>query len=157
MKKWLGREIPKNKNMLTTYTNPLLSGSPCIINDDFTDFMNTFCNFLSLSNCKAIITSSYRPSDVVSDAIVTPAQHSNHEIGMAVDVNLIDSTGVVWNSTALKTPSGDVLDFIQLMESAGYRWGGEFHQIDSVHFDNGCNVNNPEKWKAIYAELHPAT
>lgn len=140
--------------MIKQYTNPLLSGEPCMIDDSFTPSMDLFCSLLEKTGCKAVITSSFRKDANVSGAVVAPAKKSNHMVGRAIDTNLIDATGVHWNDEALKTPSGSVLDLIQLSESSGLRWGGRFQDSDYVHFDDAFEEKFPDEWLTLYNEIH---
>ena len=141
--------------MTHIYKDERLVGEPCTVHDDFLADMDVFCSLLEKYNLKANINSSLRASTLVPGAIVPPAQMSNHLVGCAVDCNLIDSTGKLWNHIDMQTPTGDVSSFIQAVQNSGLRWGGTFHPIDSVHFDNGINIHNPERWHEIYNELHP--
>lgn len=153
--------------MIIEYKNPLLLGSICSIHDGFISSMDLICKLLALNNCKLYITSSDRCSTNVQGAIVTPAQMSNHLVGHAIDCNIYDASGKLWNSKALEvfapespnydsTISNEILDFIKAVRQSGIlRWGGDFHEFDTVHFDDGLNISNPARWKQIYAELFP--
>jgi len=142
--------------MIIDFTHPRLTGKPCKIHEDFKPFMDKFCDSLELTECKAYIVSSLRNDTNVEGAIVEPAKRSNHLVGYAVDVNFIDDKGIFWNSELLKNPSGKILDFIQLVKGDGLRWGGEFSTPDNIHFDYPLNILDPQKWDAIYSELHSA-
>lgn len=140
--------------MIKEYRHPLLTGKPCMIHTDFEPYMNTFTNYLALTGCKALITSSFRGvSDKLKGTIVTPAKKSNHFVGFAIDVNLVDDKGVFWNSHTLENPSGKVLDFIQIITDSDLRWGGAFNIPDSVHFDYPLNIKDPARWEAIFQEV----
>lgn len=142
--------------MIREYKHPLLSGKPCMIHTDFIPCMDLFCRYLEIVKCSALITSSYRPNaDKINGAIVKPARRSNHMVGCAIDCNIYDSKKALWNSTMLKTPTGEVLQLINLVRrSKLLRWGGDFETIDSVHFDSGINISNPKRWDEIYTEIN---
>jgi hypothetical protein len=142
--------------MISQYQNPLLSGSDCMIEDGFIPIMDLFCSLLEQNNCKAYIVSSFRQTTIVPGAIVTPSEMSNHLVGHAIDVNLIDSTGKFWNSISLKpgTLSGDVANLIKAIEASDIRWGGEFQACDDVHFDDGLNLRNPNLWQDLYQQIN---
>ena len=141
--------------MTREYKNPLLSGKPCMIHEEFIPAMDLFCKYLSATGCRADIISALRPDTNVLGAIVTPAQMSNHLVGCAIDVNLFDKQGKRWNSKALESPKDEVLQFITLVRNSGIlRWGGDFKKQDTVHFDNGLNLRNPKRWREIYNEIH---
>ena len=72
----------------------------------------------------------------VSGAVVTPATRSQHLIGHAIDCNIVD--GSRWNNSAdfLNRRQSAAADaFISNMKAAGFRWGGEFSNPDTPHFD----------------------
>lgn len=139
--------------MIQPYTHELLSGNPCYVHVDFVPYMDTFCECLADNGCKALINSSHRKTIIVPDAIVKPAKMSNHLVGHAIDCNIYDFKGHLWNHKELAEPKGEVLAFILDTEKAGLRWGGRFKTPDTIHWDDGLNVNNPKRWKEIYAEL----
>lgn len=64
---------------------------------------------------------------------VMPSSNAPHIVGMAIDINLLGSTGEKytkgrstkeWNSTGVPA----------LAKSMGLKWGGEFNMPDNVHF-----------------------
>jgi hypothetical protein len=73
----------------------------------------------------------------VSGAVVPPATTSQHLIGHAVDVNIVD--GTVVNTSAMYiagTQSQGAKDFVDAAKALGLRWGGEFSPKDPPHFDD---------------------
>ncbi len=77
-----------------------------------------------------------RQGDAVSGAIVPPSTRSQHLIGHALDLNLMD--GRVVNNSALQiagkwTPAAK--DFAAHAMGLGLRWGAKFSPTDPVHFD----------------------
>lgn len=114
-----------------------------------------FIPYLKLMNSKAkdlgiqiYVTSSDRNNTNVKGAIVTPAKMSNHLVGHAIDCNLVEKNKW-WNSSKLKTPSGNVLIFIDFCTSVGIRWGGTFVKKDTVHFDYPLNLKDKTKYLEI--------
>lgn len=72
----------------------------------------------------------------VSGAVVTPAQRSQHLIGHAIDVNIIEgSTTYVSANYANNTISQNVRGFIADVRNQGLRWGGDFGAPQSSSFD----------------------
>ena len=169
--------------MIYEYKNPLLGGKPCMIHDGFTSSMDLFCKLLGLSGCKFIITCAFDLNHThltaAEGAIVTPATHGNHLVGHALDGDIVDNTGVQWNSEKLETFAPESPNFntdvwadnkgidsvFQLIKSVRQsdvlRWGGDFHATppkkpDTVHFDDGLNIRNPARWQQIYDELTTA-
>ena len=140
---------------MINYTNTNIKGyqdKVITVHEDFVpvlDRMNSFAHSLGII---VWVTSSLRHSTLVPGAIVPPAKMSNHLVGCGIDANL--QIGSVWyNSKALASPTGIVLDFILQCEAAHIRWGGRFSTPDPVHFDSGLNVLHPERWKEIYEGL----
>lgn len=71
-----------------------------------------------------------------SGAVVTPAKRSQHYIGHALDLNIVDGSN--WNNTAAfksNTATASAKAFIKAVKAAGLHWGGDFSRIDSPHFD----------------------
>jgi len=141
---------------MINYTNTNIKGyqdKVITVHEDFVpvlDRMNSFAHSLGII---VWVTSSLRHSTLVPGAIVPPAKMSNHLVGCGIDANL--QIGSVWyNSKALASPTGIVLDFILQCEAAHIRWGGRFSTPDPVHFDSGLNVLHPDRWKEIYEGLY---
>ena len=103
---------------------------------------------------KVYITSSYRKDGFVSGAIVPPAKRSNHLIGHAIDMNLIDrQTGKFCNSVCLgrsNKPSGVRCFIGKIRSNSSLRWGGDFKKTDPVHIDDGTNIKNPQLRNRLY-------
>lgn len=104
------------------------------------------------------VTSSFRKSgQVIGGAIVVPAKRSNHYVGHAIDMNLIEN-GVWCNS---RCPKSDDLDrhigvkcFIEkIRNDPSLRWGGDFTVRDVVHIDDGVNLRNPSHYNNLYNRL----
>lgn len=142
--------------MIREYKHSALTGRPCMIENGFIPSMDIICATAEKHKIKIYITSSFRTDLVVPGAIVDPAEKGNHLAGHAIDCNLIDSAGKWWNHVALDNPTGDVLAFITEVTEAGVRWGGAFQKKDDVHFDDGLNLKDPQRWKEIYSEVHKA-
>ena len=141
---------------MINYTNTNIKGyqdKVITVHEDFVpvlDRMNSFAHSLGII---VWVTSSLRHSTLVPGAIVPPAKMSNHLVGCGIDANL--QIGSVWyNSKALASPTGIVLDFILQCEAAHIRWGGRFSTPDPVHFDSAVNVLHPDRWKEIYESLN---
>lgn len=156
-----GRAKKKEEKMIVIYRHPRLKGKNCYIDADFKPLMAIFCSLLEKYNLICHITSSWRADTVVPGAIVKPAQKGNHLVGHAVDANFIDKEGVWWNSNGkapgtkdLENATGDMLSFIHELLQNGWRWGKAFNQPDDVHWDDGLNVRNPQKWTEIYNKIH---
>lgn len=129
----------------------------CFVDEEFANvYLTRMNNVLINHNMNCIITSSGRHDANVKDAIVTPAQMSNHMIYHAIDFNLVNNKTKEWyDSTKLGDGKGD--DEIccrDIMKVTGLIWGETFNHPDSVHFDDRTDIKNPELWHQIYNELH---
>ncbi len=86
---------------------------------------------------KILLNQAFRVSGApVSGSVVPPATRSQHLIGHAIDCNIID--GDNWNSSrtfAAGRQSEGATNFISDMKAAGFRWGGDFSNPDTPHFD----------------------
>lgn len=137
------------------FKHPVLIGYPCFIDEGFEASLTELCQIANVLDIKIFITSSHRDSIVVPGAIVTPAVMSNHLVGHAIDCNLVEKNGTYWNSEKLKGElTGNVLKLIdEVRKHPALRWGGDFKQIDVVHFDDGLNIHEPVKYKEILHSL----
>ena len=70
-------------------------------------------------------------------AVVPPATNSQHLIGHALDLNIVDGSTV--NTSAMfiaGSQSQGAKDFIKGVKQDGIRWGGDFSPKDPPHFDD---------------------
>jgi hypothetical protein len=78
-------------------------------------------------------------------AVVPPASRSQHLIGHAVDLNIVDGSTVNTNDIF---KAGDQTErankLISAVKPRGLRWGGDFQTRDFVHFDDFVNPNSPD-------------
>ena len=125
----------------------------CTIDEDFEPSLIKMNAIAQKYNITVFVNSSYRVDANVPGAIVTPATHSNHMIGHAIDCNL-ELAGAFYNSTKMQTATGVIRQFIDEVKAAGLRWGGDFGKPDPVHFDDGLNITNMLAWTAKYNQLH---
>jgi len=134
--------------------NPSLNGS-LLLNSDFADELDLLVEEAEKLGITLYINSGFRKdSSHLQGAIVPPAKMSNHFVGCAIDCNMIQK-GVFYNSEMMATEKSDeIILLIKKWQEMGNRWGGHFATIDSVHFDNGLNVKNPDKWNELYLEYH---
>ena len=127
----------------------------CLVDEDFAVYLSKMNEVAIAHKISVIVTSALRKDTNVKGAIVTPAQMSNHLVGCAIDTNLKSiTTGEYFNSVKMKDAKGLDESFIQAVKECGLRWVGDFHTVDSVHFDNGLNIHSPELWKKKYEKLH---
>ena len=125
----------------------------CAIDEDFEPYLLKMNDIALKYNITVLVNSSYRVDAKVIGAIVTPATHSNHMIGHAIDCNL-ELNGILYNSVKMQADTGIVKQFINEVKASGLRWGGDFGKPDPVHFDDGLNIKNMALWTAKYNEMH---
>ncbi len=101
----------------------------CTIDEDFETTLIKLNEIAQKHNITVKVNSSYRVDANVHGAIVTPATHSNHMIGHAIDCNL-ELAGQFYNSTRMQNDTGVVRQFINELKAAGIRWGGDFGKPD---------------------------
>jgi hypothetical protein len=71
----------------------------------------------------------------VDGAVVPPATRSQHLIGHAVDVNIVLDDRLFTSDMLKGELPPRIQAFIQSVKAKGLRWGGDFNQRDTVHFD----------------------
>lgn len=143
-------------NDIIEYHHPQFTGKTIFCHKDFAPYLDKMGEHAKGLGLVIIITDCFNPADVVKGAIVPRAGRSNHKIGFAIDCN-IQNGKVIWNSEALENPDTTIRSFIQLCKADGMRWGGEFKNIDTVHFDVPINITNPAKWDSIFNSIHKTT
>lgn len=88
-----------------------------------------------------VLNQAFRVNGVpVSGAVVTPATRSQHLIGHAIDCNIVDGNN--WNNSrtfAAGRQTDGATHLISDLKAAGYRWGGDFSNPDTPHFDKRLN------------------
>lgn len=131
------------------------------IDPDFGPAMARLNGYAKKNNVKIDVTSSYRESNSnLHDAVVAPANRSNHLVGHAIDFNLLYGDGFSQrcNSGCLagsfsSLPTG-VRGFLQdVRNDSVLKWGGDFSTPDVVHIDDRLNTRNPTEWDARYAAM----
>lgn len=125
----------------------------CNIDEDFAPLLEKMNEIAIKHQITVVVISSFRIDENVKGAIVTPATHSNHMIGQAIDCN-IEHAGQYYNSSKMQSDTGVIHQFIQECKAAGFRWGGDFGKKDPVHFDSGLNVNDMRAWINKYNVIH---
>lgn len=109
----------------------------------FIKFTNKIAKELSL---KIVLNQAMRVNGVkVTKTVVVPAKKSQHLIGHAIDCNIVD--GGNWNSSRTFVKKGETekaKQFIAAIKGKGLRWGGDFTNIDTPHFDKRLNSGLPD-------------
>ena len=86
-----------------------------------------------------------------------PSKISNHFVGHAIDMNLIDGSRHFCNSQCLgdekKQTKGEKCFLFQIGHDTALRWGGNFSKPDPVHIDDGINKRNRAEYNRLFASL----
>jgi len=134
-------------------------GSPLRIDKEFRPCIELLGGLALNHGIKIFVTSSLRePGKPVANAIVKPAQFSNHHVGHAIDMNLLDGDRLIrsdelGNPGVLGNSSPRAHAFLMEVRRLNryFRWGGDFTIKDPVHIDNGLNVFHEQ---AFAGKLH---
>jgi len=135
--------------------NDVFRGSPLRIDDEFVPSIREIGRVALESGVKVFVTSSLRePKKPVANAIVVPAEYSNHHVGHAIDMNLLVGDRLLTSKELgefgnLPAEARKFLESIVAQRSS-FRWGGMFTNKDPVHIDNGLNVWHEKQY---YAKL----
>ena len=152
----LACQTPTNK-LLTVFTATHFIGKKVIANQHFLPALRRINQYAQESQVKVYVTSSFRPAGYVNGAIVAPATFSNHLIGHAIDMNLVDGPEATFlNAQALsqKTLPPATAAFIQaIREDPELRWGGDFQVRDVVHIDDNAYHRDKARWLAAYSTI----
>lgn len=123
------------------------------IDDGFMKQVSSMGYLAERYNLEIEVQSDFRrEKSALSNAIVDPADKSNHFVGHAVDINIIYD-GKRYQSPELGDFSSlpqPIKDFILECKANRMRWGGDFGKKDPVHFDSGLNVYDPTEWERLY-------
>uniref|UniRef100_A0A914VUR2 3-phosphoinositide-dependent protein kinase 1 n=1 Tax=Plectus sambesii TaxID=2011161 RepID=A0A914VUR2_9BILA len=117
------------------------------VHEEFVPALERIIKYAEESDVKLYITSSFRKNTDVHGAIVPPAVKSNHLVGRAIDMNIVYKGGFCNSDCLAGHLTGDVAKFIEKIRADhGLRWGGDFTPRDTVHIDDGLNIQDPAKW-----------
>ena len=102
------------------------------------------------------INQSFRVQGIPpSGAVVSPADKSQHLIGHAVDLNIVDGTTVNVSAMFRNGTETDNADtFIEAVKKEGLRWGGDFSKTDPPHFDDFVNPGGDDYEMTFFFAQH---
>ncbi len=128
----------------------------CECDEEFAPLLSQMNAIAVKHNMIVVVTSSGRKDTNVHNAIVKPAQMSNHLVYHAIDCNVKDKhTGRYYNSKLMGDGTGEDEKFLEDVDrNTDLRWGEAFNVPDSVHFDDALNIKRPLMWQKKYDELH---
>uniref|UniRef100_F6Y5L1 Peptidase M15C domain-containing protein n=1 Tax=Ciona intestinalis TaxID=7719 RepID=F6Y5L1_CIOIN len=141
---------------LTTYSSRVIvghKGRDIRVDPGFVNHLQTMHAAARFCNVTVKVTSSFRKQNQpVPGSIVTPASHSNHLVGHAIDMNLVTPLG--WcNSKCLAGKKNKYsVCFIDAIKRGHMRWGGDFvsTDVDPVHIDDNSYHKSPSHWLELY-------
>lgn len=130
-----------------TLAYPSAQEGEVLVHADFADKIRCMMNEeAKKAKVTLRINQTFRREDVSpTGAVVSPAKKSQHLVGHAVDLNIVDAGTV--NSSAMfnagaETAGADT--FVDGVKAEGLRWGGDFHPSDPVHFDDFLDPNSED-------------
>lgn len=91
------------------------------------------------------------PVSAALNCIVTHAERSMHELGLAFDVAVIDSASPTWDASA-DTDRDAIPDYEEagaVGESLGLTWGGRFRMRDLCHFEWSGGLTREEVFSGL--------
>lgn len=109
-----------------------------LVHSDFMAQVNAL-NGAAVDNAVTLrINQSFRVQGVpVSGAVVPPATSSQHLIGHALDLNIVDGDRVNTSAMFLAGKQTQAAkDFVKAAKKLGLRWGDDFSPRDPPHFDD---------------------
>jgi len=128
----------------TVLDYPNAQAGEVLVNAAFVDAIRKLNAAAEATGVSLHINQTFRRDDVPpSGAVVPPAKKSQHLVGHAVDLNVID--GAVTNTAAMfmsGTATPGAMAFVRAAKTAGLRWGGDFAVRDPIHFDDFLDPNS---------------
>jgi hypothetical protein len=122
---------------------PFSQPNEVLLHPDFAGVLAVMDGEAAKANVSIRLTQALRREGfAVTGAIVHPAGNSAHFVGRAVDWKVVDGNLVVGGAQFLagkQTKAADL--FVQGVKAQGYRWGGDFGDVDPVHFDDNPYSN----------------
>ena len=153
-------DVAQSADEIVAFEDPALVGEPLRAHGAFVPALRRICDYAREHGVRLHVTSSLRdPTRGVAGAVVDPASMSNHHVGHAIDMNLVDDEGF-YNSSrlgdfdSLPATARGFLDAIRA--DPELRWGGDFSTPDPVHIDVALNHGEPARFALIAAALWSA-
>jgi len=133
---------------LTTFEGEHFENA-AVVHSDFVEAMSRIDAAAGDNNVRVRVTASFEDSTLTSAAAVPAADRSNHFVGHAIDIEVIDPNGGVCDTSCLTGPLPQGVDgFIQaIRDDPALRWGGDFKTPDVAHIDDGLDQTDSEGWE----------
>lgn len=131
---------------------PSAPAQAVLVHQDFADWVRALDGAAKSAGVKLRINQAFRVQGMpVSGAVVPPASNSQHLIGHALDLNIVDGTVVNTSAMLLAgTQTQAATDFIHAAKQLGLRWGGDFSPADPPHFDDFIDPAGAEYQHSFY-------
>jgi len=147
-------EAVKSDFNTAVFQDDTFIGKPCEVDVDFFPVLSVVASYAKTRGVEVYVTSAIRVlGQDLEGALVKPASKSCHNIGHAIDFNVVLS-GKYYGSKQLpkaehsELPTA-VFNFIDdLRNDPAIRWGGDFNTEDPIHLDDNYYNNDPEAYEA---------
>lgn len=147
----------------TVLAYPSSAAGEVLVHQDFVASLRVMNTKATDAKVTLRINQAFRVQGVaVNGAVVPPASSSQHLIGNAVDLNIVDGSTVNTSAMFLAgTQTQAAKDFVKAVKDVGLRWGGDFSPKDPPHFDRYIVHTGPDYKNAYYfaqrsyARQHP--
>jgi len=146
-----------------TLNYPDANGDEVLASKDFVAGLDSLDDAAGTNDVKLSLNQTFRVQNMPpSGAVVTPATRSQHLIGHAVDLNIVDGKTTVTSAMFINKTATDAANkLVADAKATGLRWGGDFSPIDPPHFDLQVPANNSDYdmkfffCQRFYALNHP--
>ena len=128
----------ERSSTFTTLTYPNAANTEVLGNQGFVSGLDSLNTAASTNKVQLRLNQTFRVQNVApTGAVVPPATRSQHLIGRAADLNIVDGQAVVTSAMFLNnTAPQKAKDLVKAAKDAGLRWGGDFSPKDPPHFDS---------------------
>ena len=136
----------------TVLAYPSAASGEMLVHKDFVAQVGVINGAAKDAKVTVKVNQSFRVQGLpVSGAVVPPATTSQHLIGHAMDVNIVDGATVNTSAMALAGRQTQAAkDFIAAVKALGLRWGGDFSDRDPPHFDDFVDPNSDDYKNSFY-------
>ncbi len=133
-------------------------GEPIVAHVDFHRALHRLHEFADLADVTIHVTRSYqKPEPGARNAPASFAQRSNHQVGHAIDMNIIVADERL-DAQRLRRehfrdlPAKARYWLQQIRDDRELRWGGDFLRQDPVHIDDDLYGRDSAQWMRKFAE-----
>ncbi|MDM0114745.1 M15 family metallopeptidase [Variovorax sp. J22R133] len=131
---------------------PSAGADEILVHQDFVPWLESMNTKAKDNKVTLRVNQAFRVQGLpVSGAVVPPASSSQHLIGHALDVNIVDGSTV--NTSPMfnaGTATQAAQDLVKAAKDIGLRWGGDFSPKDPPHFDKRVLHTSDEYLNSFY-------